>query len=86
MRRAVWPCCNSRTPIDPYPAPAKRRGLCPDGTQAGSIPALGKEEMMMRWMVRYWRRKKQLDQRMREFERNGMHATWGALVTRSRWM
>ena len=35
---------------------------------------------------RYLKRKKLLNERMRQFERNGMHATWAQAVPRSRWM
>lgn len=41
---------------------------------------------MLHCIMRYLKRKKLLNERMRQFERNGMHATWAQAVPRSRWM
>ena len=41
---------------------------------------------MLRYVLRFMRRRRQLNRRMKEFERNGMHATWAEWMPRSRWM
>lgn len=41
---------------------------------------------MVRWVMRYLRRKRALDRRMKEFERNGMRGVRADRLPRSRWM
>lgn len=60
----------------------------PGRETAGSTPAPGRKggNGMLHCIMRYLKRKKLLNERMRQFERNGMHATWAQAVPRSRWM